>query len=119
MPPASGLGSPTPFNCMVEVNPQADRMLATSAHVRCLTDAGLLMGRSFRVGWSPNGVHIRPGTLAWFLTFLSLLLTFFHQLPWFEKWLVLPIVDNDSRPPFQSYGEVKCTQMTFLQNIRY
>jgi hypothetical protein len=36
---------------------------APAADERCLVDAGLLMGRSFRVGWSPQGLLAYPGTL--------------------------------------------------------
>lgn len=28
---------------------------------RCMVDAGLLLGRSFRVGWGPNGRLVHPG----------------------------------------------------------
>ncbi|BDA43587.1 Nuclear pore complex protein Nup98-Nup96 [Coccomyxa sp. Obi] len=31
---------------------------------RCMVDAGLLMGRSFRVGWGPNGRLVHPGMKA-------------------------------------------------------
>ncbi|KAK9829955.1 hypothetical protein WJX72_008858 [[Myrmecia] bisecta] len=34
---------------------------APEASERCLVDAGLLMGRSFRVGWGPNGAFAHPG----------------------------------------------------------
>ncbi|KAH9609004.1 hypothetical protein KSS87_020553 [Heliosperma pusillum] len=34
----------------------------SSYHSRNIVDAGLFMGRSFRVGWGPNGVLIHSGT---------------------------------------------------------
>lgn len=35
---------------------------ATGSHSRNIVDAGLFMGRSFRVGWGPNGVLVHSGT---------------------------------------------------------
>ncbi|OAY52713.1 nuclear pore complex protein NUP96 [Manihot esculenta] len=35
----------------------------TGSHSRNIVDAGLFMGRSFRVGWGPNGVLVHPGAL--------------------------------------------------------
>ncbi|CAL9006063.1 unnamed protein product [Prunus brigantina] len=34
----------------------------TKRHCRNIVDAGLLMGRSFRVGWGPNGTLVHAGT---------------------------------------------------------
>ncbi|KAL8142254.1 hypothetical protein V2J09_015286 [Rumex salicifolius] len=34
----------------------------TRSHYRNIVDAGLFMGRSFRVGWGPNGVLVHSGT---------------------------------------------------------
>ena len=32
-------------------------------HDHVLVDAGLALGRSFRVGWGPGGVLVHPGSL--------------------------------------------------------
>jgi nuclear pore complex protein Nup98-Nup96 len=34
----------------------------TGSHSRNIVDAGLFMGRSFRVGWGPNGILVHTGT---------------------------------------------------------
>ncbi|KAL5824057.1 hypothetical protein ACOSQ4_021957 [Xanthoceras sorbifolium] len=34
----------------------------TGSHSRNIVDAGLFMGRSFRVGWGPNGILVHSGT---------------------------------------------------------